>query len=128
MNTFVDMDWMESSATWRQNGRHSRASISLSANHQPRRRYDGLLPRGWTATGQPLKWTGDEKSIYSTAGAYAIEPLVKAYQLTGKTKYLSTAVEMLEAYSRHFGEDLAEPFWGGTNDAGCEDAVDILML
>jgi len=84
-------------------------------------KYKGLLPRGWTPEGAPLKWKGGEKYKYSTAGAYAIEPLVSAWRLTKKKEYLDTARALLEAYRRTFGETLKTPFWGGTNDAGCED-------
>jgi len=84
-------------------------------------KYKGLLPRGWTPEGAPLEWKGGEKYKYSTAGAYAVEPLVTAWRLTKKKAYLDTAESLLEAYYRTFGETLKTPFWGGTNDAGCED-------
>jgi len=56
----------------------------------------------------------------STAEAFFVSPLCKAYKLFGIESHRRAAVKAAEHYAkRHL--DMAEPYWGGTLDASCED-------
>ena len=56
----------------------------------------------------------------STAEAFLISPLCKAYGLFGTPSYRRAATKAAEHYAqRHL--DMTEPYWGGTLDASCED-------
>jgi len=56
----------------------------------------------------------------STAEAFFISPLCKAYQLFGGESYRAAALKAATHYARRH-LDMTEPYWGGTLDASCED-------
>ena len=56
----------------------------------------------------------------NTAEAFFVAPLCKGYVLFGEEDFKRAAVKAGEYYAaRHV--DMAEPYWGGTLDANCED-------
>lgn len=56
----------------------------------------------------------------STAEGFLVSPLCKGYALFGKEEYRQAALKAAEHYAaRHLA--MAEPYWGGTLDASCED-------
>ena len=56
----------------------------------------------------------------NTAEAFFVSPLCKGYALFGEEDFKRAAVKAGEYYAaRHV--DMAEPYWGGTLDANCED-------
>lgn len=56
----------------------------------------------------------------STAEAFFVSPLLKAYQLFGREDFHQAAMKAVEHYARRH-LDMTEPYWGGTLDARCED-------
>jgi hypothetical protein len=87
------------------------------------RRHQGLFPRSWYPDGRAVGWDGDEpaRGSITASGAYLVAPLAKLHQLTGDARYLSTAESALAAYYARYGQDLRNPYWGATLDAGSED-------
>lgn len=62
----------------------------------------------------------DDWRPVNTAEAFFISPLCKGHQLFGDAEFKSAAIKASEYYAkRHL--DMAEPYWGGTLDANCED-------
>ncbi|MCS7238124.1 MAG: hypothetical protein NZ899_07630 [Thermoguttaceae bacterium] len=56
----------------------------------------------------------------STAEAFFVSPLLKAYKLFGQDTFREAALKAANHYAeRHL--DMTEPYWGGTLDARCED-------
>ena len=56
----------------------------------------------------------------STGEAFLISPLCKAFALFGDETFKRAALKAAEHYAaRHL--DMAEPYWGGSLDASCED-------
>lgn len=56
----------------------------------------------------------------NTAEAFFVSPLCKAFELFGQEDFKRAAIKAGEYYARRH-LDLAEPYWGGTLDANCED-------
>ncbi len=87
-------------------------------------RYKRMYPRAWTLQGASLGYK-DGKPTHgrwlSTAGVFCVSPLVQIWQITGDKKYLDCAVDTMEGYWEHFGEDQSTPFWGVDIDAASED-------
>jgi len=66
------------------------------------------------------KILSDDWKPLSTNQAFFIAPLCSAYQLFGTDLYRRAAEKAGDVYaSRHVS--MAEPYWGGTLDASCED-------
>ena len=62
----------------------------------------------------------DDWHPVSTAEAFFVSPLCKAYRLFGNPDFKRAALKAAEHYAqRHL--DMTEPYWGGTLDARCED-------
>lgn len=62
----------------------------------------------------------DDWKPVNTAEAFFISPLSKGHRLFGVEDFRRAAVKAAEYYAkRHL--DMAEPYWGGTLDANCED-------
>ena len=56
----------------------------------------------------------------STAEAFFVSPLCKAFALFGNADFKAAALKAADHYAgRHL--DMTEPYWGGTLDARCED-------
>lgn len=62
----------------------------------------------------------DDWKPVSTAEAFYVSPLVKAFQLFGDDSYRRAALKAAEHYARRHLH-MEEPYWGGTLDARCED-------
>ncbi len=62
----------------------------------------------------------DDWRPVSTAEAFFVSPLCKAYGLFGDAEFRNAALKAADYYAkRHL--DMSEPYWGGTLDARCED-------
>ncbi|MDD4018164.1 MAG: hypothetical protein PHV28_09480 [Kiritimatiellae bacterium] len=62
----------------------------------------------------------DDWRPVSTAEAFFVSPLCKAYGLFGNSEFRNAAIKAADYYAkRHL--DMSEPYWGGTLDARCED-------
>ncbi len=62
----------------------------------------------------------DDWHPVSTAEAFFVSPLSKAYALFGNAEFKQAALKAAGHYAkRHL--DMTEPYWGGTLDANCED-------
>ncbi len=62
----------------------------------------------------------DDWRPVSTAEGFFVSPLCKAYALFGNPAFKQAGLKAAEHYAkRHL--DMAEPYWGGTLDASCED-------
>jgi hypothetical protein len=62
----------------------------------------------------------DDWRPVSTAEAFFVSPLCRAYGLFQDEEFRSAALKAAEHYAkRHL--DMKEPYWGGTLDARCED-------
>jgi len=62
----------------------------------------------------------DDWRPVSPAEGFFVSPLCKAYALFGNPAFKQAGLKAAEHYAkRHL--DMAEPYWGGTLDASCED-------
>ena len=62
----------------------------------------------------------DDWRPVSTAEAFYVSPLCRAYTLFGNAEFKRAALKAAEHYARRH-LDMTEPYWGGTLDARCED-------
>ena len=75
----------------------------------------GLVPLGWTETGQPAD------DLECAAGIPAAHSVARAAAVLEDDRLLDRAVELAEAYHRVYGLSFDRPFARSTLDAACED-------
>ena len=69
---------------------------------------------------QSARILADQWRPQSTAEAYFVSPLCRAYELFGDETFKRAALKAAEHYAnRHLA--MVEPYWGGSCDASCED-------
>jgi hypothetical protein len=64
---------------------------------------------------------GPDWTPRNTAPAYLIAPLARLFAFTGEERYLDAARRLARKFYQVHTATLAEPYWGGTLDAICED-------
>ncbi|HUS80473.1 MAG TPA: hypothetical protein VM283_04335, partial [Armatimonadota bacterium] len=89
---------------------------------------DGLdVPRVWTdflarcCRALAARYTAPDYVARRTADVFAAAPMAKCGAMVGDEHLTAAARKLLGDFYERNARDLAEPYWGATLDAGCED-------